>query len=98
MGKFQFLTSGESHGKGLVCIIEGMVAGLPLQETFISRELERRQKGYGRGDRMQIEQDRAEIISGVRYGYTIGSPISILIRNRDWENWLGCGFKPALRC
>jgi chorismate synthase len=84
---FRYLTAGESHGKGLIAIIDGMVAGLPLDEDYIARDLARRQGGYGRGGRMKIESDRAEIISGVRYGLTIGSPISLLINNRDWENW-----------
>jgi chorismate synthase len=83
----RFLTAGESHGKGLVVIIEGIPAGLALDEEYIARELGRRQKGYGRSGRMEIEQDHAEIVSGVRHGLTIGSPISFLIRNRDWENW-----------
>ncbi|MBI2854876.1 MAG: chorismate synthase [Chloroflexi bacterium] len=84
---FNFLTAGESHGKGLTSIIEGMVAGLPLAEADIDRDLARRQGGYGRGGRMKIEHDHAEILSGVRHGQTIGSPISLFIRNRDWENW-----------
>src|SRR3989304_840005 len=84
---FRFLTAGESHGKGVTAIVEGMVAGMPLNEADINRDLERRQHGYGRGDRMKIEQDRAEILSGVRHGKTLGSPISLFIRNRDWENW-----------
>ena len=83
----RYLTSGESHGKALTAIIEGMVAGLAIDEDYIARDLARRQGGYGRGGRMKIEKDRAEIISGVRYGRTLGSPISLLIRNRDWENW-----------
>lgn len=83
----RYLTAGESHGKALTAIIDGMVAGLPLDEDYIARELARRQGGYGRGGRMKIEKDRAEIISGVRYGLTMGSPISLLIQNRDWENW-----------
>ncbi len=87
MGQFRFVTAGESHGKGLVTVIEGMVAGLAINEDYIANELKRRQAGYGRGPRMAIEQDRAEIISGVRYGFTIGSPISLLIWNRDWDNW-----------
>jgi len=87
MGQFRFLTAGESHGKGLVAIIEGMVAGLPIAEDYIAQELKRRQIGYGRSDRMKIEQDKAEIISGVRHGLTIGSPISLLIKNRVWEDW-----------
>lgn len=87
MGQFRFLTAGESHGKGLVAIIEGMVAGLPVTEDYIAQDLKRRQVGYGRSARMEIEQDKAEIISGVRHGLTIGSPISLLIWNRVWEDW-----------
>jgi chorismate synthase len=87
MGQFRFLTAGESHGKGLVAIAEGMVADLHLEERHINKELQRRQRGYGRGPRMKIEDDTAEIIAGVRYGLTIGSPIALFIRNRDWENW-----------
>ena len=87
MGRFSFVTAGESHGRALVAVIEGMVAGLPISEDYIACDLKRRQSGYGRGARMKIEQDRAEIISGVRHGLTIGSPISLLIWNRDWENW-----------
>ena len=84
---FRYLTAGESHGKALTAILDGMVAGLPLDEDYIARDLARRQGGYGRGGRMKIESDRAEIISGVRYGLTIGSPISLLLHNRDSENW-----------
>jgi len=84
---FRFLTAGESHGRGLAVIVEGVPAGLPLDEDYIANDLKRRQAGYGRGGRMQIEDDRAEIISGVRHGLTMGSPIALLIRNRDWENW-----------
>ncbi len=87
MGHLRFLTAGESHGKALALIVEGMPAGLPLSEQYITAELVRRQKGYGRSSRMAIEQDRAQIISGVRHGVTIGSPIALLIQNRDWENW-----------
>ncbi|MCX8126397.1 MAG: chorismate synthase, partial [Dehalococcoidia bacterium] len=87
MTEFRFLTAGESHGRGLVVIVDGLVSGLRLSEAFIERDLRRRQSGYGRGERMRIEADRAEIISGVRYGRTIGSPISLVIWNRDWENW-----------
>ena len=87
MGQFRFLTSGESHGKGLVAIVEGMVAELPLEERHINNELKRRQHGYGRGPRMKIEEDRAEIMAGVRYGFTTGSPIALFITNRDWQNW-----------
>jgi chorismate synthase len=84
---FRFLTAGESHGRGLVAIVEGVPAGLPLDEEYIANDLKRRQAGYGRGERMKIEDDRAEIVSGVRHGLTIGSPIALLIWNRDWENW-----------
>lgn len=87
MGQFRFLTAGESHGRGLVAVIEGMVAGLPLSEDYIAKDLRRRQTGYGRSARMKIEQDKAEIISGVRHGLTLGSPISLLIWNRVWEDW-----------
>jgi chorismate synthase len=87
MSEFRFITAGESHGKGLVAIIEGLPAGLDIDLAFINRELWRRQQGYGRGGRMKIESDEADIISGVRHGKTLGSPISLLIRNRDFENW-----------
>ena len=87
MGSFNFITAGESHGKGLVTIIEGLPAGLAIDLAFINRELWRRQQGYGRGGRMKIESDEVEIISGVRHGKTLGSPVSLLIRNRDFENW-----------
>jgi chorismate synthase len=83
----RFLTAGESHGKGLVVIIEGLPAGLPLTEDQVAVDLARRQKGYGRGRRQKIEQDRAEIVSGVRHGLTLGSPIALTIQNRDWVNW-----------
>ena len=83
----RFLTAGESHGKALTAIIEGMVAGLSLAEDDIQRDLRRRQGGHGRGGRQKIESDRAEIVSGVRHGRTLGSPIALLITNRDWENW-----------
>jgi chorismate synthase len=81
------LTAGESHGKAFVAILEGMVANLPLTANAINDELARRQQGYGRGARMKIEQDEVEIISGVRHGKTLGSPIALLIKNRDWANW-----------
>ncbi len=87
MGFFRFFTAGESHGRGLVAIIEGMVAGLALSEEYIRQDLERRQGGYGRGARMQIEKDWAELLSGVRHGFTMGSPIALVIWNKDWENW-----------
>ena len=83
----RFLTAGESHGKGLTGIIEGIPAGLQLTADYIDHQLYRRQQGYGRGGRMKIESDRAEIISGVRLGKSIGSPIGILVWNQDWENW-----------
>ncbi len=83
----RFLTAGESHGQALVAILEGIPANLHLTHKDIDVELERRQGGYGRGERMQIESDRAKILSGVRFGKTLGSPISLLINNRDWEKW-----------
>lgn len=85
---FRYLTSGESHGKCLHAILEGIPAGLKLSEEEINRELARRQRGFGRGERMQkIEKDRVEITSGLRWGETIGSPITMTIINKDWENW-----------
>ena len=83
----RFLTAGESHGRALVVILEGMPAGLALDLDAITRDLRRRQGGYGRGRRMAIESDRAEILSGVRAGETIGGPIAMMIENRDWANW-----------
>jgi len=85
--EFRFLTAGESHGRGLVAVVEGLPAGLRLGEAYIERDLRRRQGGYGRGERMKIETDHAEIISGVRHGRTMGSPIAMVIWNHDWENW-----------
>jgi chorismate synthase len=85
--KFRFLTAGESHGKGLTCVVEGLPAGLPLSEADIAADLRRRQGGYGRGGRMKIEQDHAQITAGVRHGLTLGSPVSLWIENRDWVNW-----------
>ena len=87
MTAFRFLTAGESHGPALGVTIEGVPAGLRLTEDAIAVDLARRQKGYGRGARQQIEQDRAEILGGVRHGLTLGSPILLLVRNRDWQNW-----------
>lgn len=85
---FNFRTAGESHGKALVTLIEGVPAGLPLAAARdIDPDLRRRQGGYGRGDRMKIERDTAELLAGVRLGETLGSPIALLVRNRDWENW-----------
>jgi len=83
----RFLTAGESHGRGLVCIIEGLPANLELSSEYINRELERRQRGYGRGGRMKIEKDRVQILSGVRFDKTLGGPIALFIENKDWENW-----------
>lgn len=83
----RFLTSGESHGPGLVTIVEGLPAGLAIDFDAITLELRRRQGGYGRGRRMVIETDRAEILSGVRRGKTTGAPVTLLVRNKDWENW-----------
>jgi len=83
----RFTTAGESHGIALVSILEGMVAGLPLVSADVDVELARRQQGYGRGRRMKIETDRVEFLSGVRAGETLGSPIAMLIHNRDWKNW-----------
>jgi len=91
----RFTTAGESHGPALVSILEGMPAGLQLAAADIDTELARRQQGYGRGRRMQIERDTVELLSGVRAGETIGSPIAMLIRNRDWKNW-GEIMNPAL--
>ena len=87
MGFLKFLTSGESHGRALTGIIEGIPAGLALSSGDIDEDLRRRQGGYGRGGRMKIETDHAEILSGVRWGRTIGSPVCIMIENRDWKNW-----------
>src|SRR5215212_5972242 len=83
----RFLSAGESHGQALVITIDGMPAGLAIDIDGLNRQLRRRQGGYGRGRRMQIESDRAEILAGVRKGYTTGAPIAMLIRNRDWVNW-----------
>jgi len=85
--RLRFLTAGESHGQGLLGILEGLPAGLPLEAADIDRDLARRQMGYGRGGRMRIESDAVEILSGVRFGTTLGSPLGLLVRNRDWANW-----------
>src|SRR3989338_5383179 len=84
---FRFLTAGESHGEALAAVIDGVPAGLPLAEADINADLARRQRGYGRGGRMKIERDQVRILSGVRGGATLGSPITLEIPNRDWENW-----------
>src|SRR5215207_5082993 len=87
MAAFRFLTAGESHGQTLGVTIEGVPAGLPLAAEALQVDLARRQRGYGRGARQQIEHDRAEIVAGVRHGVSLGSPILLLVANRDWENW-----------
>ena len=83
----RFTTAGESHGRALVAIVEGLPAGLAINQESIDYELRRRQLGYGRGGRMKIERDHAEILNGVRHGLTLGSPITLLIENKDWPNW-----------
>jgi chorismate synthase len=83
----RFSTAGESHGEALVAMVSGLPAGLPVDQSFLDRELWRRQKGYGRGGRMRIERDTAHILSGVRHGKTIGSPVAMTIANNDWKNW-----------
>src|SRR3990172_9166258 len=83
----RFLTAGESHGPALTVVVEGLPAGVPVERERIDADLRRRQGGYGRGGRMQIEQDAAEILSGGRHGRSLGSPIALLVRNRDHENW-----------
>jgi chorismate synthase len=83
----RFTTAGESHGRSLVAIVEGLPAGVPVDQELIDRELRRRQLGYGRGGRMKIERDHAEILTGVRHGLTLGSPLTLLIENKDWPNW-----------
>lgn len=84
---FRFTTAGESHGKALIATIEGLPAGLPIDIDFINNQLWRRQQGYGRGHRMKIESDKVEILSGVRHGFTLGSPIALMIVNKDFTNW-----------
>ena len=83
----RYFTAGESHGEALVAFLSGVPAGLRIDQSFLDRELWRRQQGYGRGGRMKIERDTGHILSGVRHGITIGSPISVLLENRDWKNW-----------
>ncbi len=83
----RYFTAGESHGESLVAFLSGVPAGLDIDQAFLDRELWRRQQGFGRGGRMKIETDRAHIVSGVRHGKTIGSPIAILLENKDWKNW-----------
>jgi chorismate synthase len=83
----RFSTAGESHGEALVATLSGILAGLEFDQKFVDRELWRRQQGYGRGGRMKIEKDSAHVVSGIRHGKTIGSPIAILLENKDWKNW-----------
>lgn len=83
----RYFTTGESHGEALIAVISGLPAGLEIDLAFVDRELWRRQQGYGRGGRMKIETDKAHILSGVRHGTTIGSPISVVLENKDWKNW-----------
>ncbi|MCR4439888.1 MAG: chorismate synthase [candidate division KSB1 bacterium] len=96
----RYFTAGESHGKALVGILEGMPAQVPVRREEIDRQLRRRQAGYGRGGRMAIEQDRVEIVAGVRAGYTTGAPVALIVANRDWQNWQevmaveACGQRP----
>jgi chorismate synthase len=85
--RFRFLTAGESHGKALVTIVEGLPAGLPVAAEAVNRQLARRMQGYGRGARMKIEADTVEWLSGIRAGETLGSPVAMRIENRDWANW-----------
>jgi chorismate synthase len=85
---FNYTTAGESHGRALIATIEGLPSGLAIGQDFINRELWRRQQGYGRGGRMKIETDTAQILAGVRHGETLGSPIAIMVENRDFKNWL----------
>src|SRR6201747_557720 len=87
MTPFRFTTAGESHGPGLVAIVEGMPAGLELDREALDRDMARRQLGHGRGGRMRIETDSAEVRSGVRHGRTLGGPIAVLVANRDYANW-----------
>src|SRR5438477_11211886 len=83
----RYFTSGESHGEALVAFLSGLPAGLKVDQAFLDRDLWRRQQCYGRGGRMKIETDKFQILSGVRHGATIGSPIAILLQNKDWQNW-----------
>ena len=87
MGNFRFLTAGESHGQCLTAIVEGIPAGLKINLDEMNKDMARRQQGFGRGGRMKIETDRAELLSGVRFGETMGDPVTIKVANRDWQNW-----------
>jgi chorismate synthase len=88
LSRLKYLTAGESHGKGLLGIIDGIPAGLKISESYISAQLYRRQQGHGRGGRMKIETDFAELYTGVRHGKSLGSPIGLILQNKDWENWI----------
>jgi chorismate synthase len=83
----RFLTAGESHGPALTAILEGMVAGVPVSEKEIKAELTRRRHGYGRGTRMKLEEDRLDILGGIRHGRTMGSPVALVIHNTEWPKW-----------
>src|SRR4051794_41409205 len=87
MAPLRLITSGESHGPGLTCIVEGLPAGLRLDHDVIGRDMQRRQLGHGRGGRMKIERDSAEVTAGVRHGVTLGGPVALQIANRDFANW-----------
>ncbi|HBY61323.1 MAG TPA: chorismate synthase, partial [Solibacterales bacterium] len=84
---FRFETAGESHGECLVATLTGLPSGVPVDVSAVNRELWRRQQGYGRGGRMKIETDTVEIVAGVRHSQTIGAPVAMIVRNRDWKNW-----------
>ena len=88
LSRLKYLTAGESHGKGLLGIIDGIPAGLKISESYIAAQLYRRQQGHGRGGRMKIETDFAELYAGVRHGKSLGSPIGLILQNKDWENWI----------
>ena len=85
--KMRYLTAGESHGPQLTTIIEGLPAGMPISKEDINQELGRRQKGHGRGRRMQIEKDQANFVGGIRHGYTTGAPVALVVQNNDWKHW-----------
>ena len=87
VGEWRWVSAGESHGPALVGVVEGVPAGVPLTREHVDRDLSRRQQGYGRGNRQKIEQDRVEILGGVRHGLTLGSPVALVVRNRDYEHW-----------
>ena len=87
MGNLRFLTAGESHGQCLTAIVEGIPAGLKIDIDEMNRDMARRQQGYGRGGRMKIETDQVEILSGIRFGETMGDPVTLRVTNRDWQNW-----------